>query len=656
VRRYALFASLCAAAWATGLRGDEGEGTAPLDEAPITDADRAHWAFRPLAEVEPPVVSDGAEAWVRNEIDRFVGARLDSQGRTPAPEADRAALLRRLTFDLTGLPPSPEEVEAFLAGASESAEPQDSDEAYEKVVDRLLASPEYGERWAQHWLDLARYAETDGFEHDNSRPEAWRYRDWVIAALNRDVPYDEFMALQVAGDELRPGDTDAAIATGFVLSGPDMPDLNLQEERRHMVLNEIAATTGAVFLGLQVGCAQCHEHKFDPISQADFYRLRALFEPAVVFKGEPRPDGVAPPIERRARVLRETGIAPAASYVLLRGDFRRRGPEVTPGFPRIANPWGDSVAPPAEGALSSGRRSGLARWLSRSDHLLTTRVIVNRLWQHHFGRGLVATPSDLGSMGAEPSDPALLDWLSRRLVAEGWSLKRMHRLILTSAAYRQTAPPRRLEGEVLRDAMLAVSGRLSRHRGGGPGVMPPLPKEVLATLRPDHWEVSPDEESHRRRSVYLFARRNLRYPLFEVFDRPDANLSCARRETSTTAPQALTLLNSELSLELARHFAGRLLREVAGAAAQGEAEGARALLVERAYRLALGRLPSAQELRAAIGFLEEQSQRVRGEGRPAEELALALGDEVAVGDPAAGAALTGFCLALFNLNEFVYVD
>jgi hypothetical protein len=587
------------------------------------------------------------------------------------PPADRVTLIRRVTFDLTGLPPAPEDVDAFLADLAPGA--------YERLVDRLLASPAYGERWAQHWLDLARFAESDGFEFDAVRAEAWRYRDWVIDALNRDLPYDEFVRLQLAGDELRPGKRDAAVATGFALCGPDMPDINLQAERRDMVLSELTGTVGAVFLGLQIGCARCHDHKYDPVSQADFYRLRAFFEPVTLFEEH-----------EFGRVLHEPAGVPSPSYLLVRGDFRRAGPEVQPGYPRIVNPSDEPVEVSDVPAKTSGRRTALARWLTRPDHLLTTRVIVNRLWQHHFGRGLVATPSDFGRMGDESTHPELLDWLATELVRRGWSLKAMHKLMVTSAAYRRASRPgagvgsveraenslphpaprtphpithtprwqqlveadpenrllgrmnrRRLEGEAIRDAMLAASNRLSSRRGGR-GVMPPLPQELVGTLLKGQWEVSPDEQDHRRRSIYLFVRRNLRYPLFEAFDRPDTNASCARRSQSTIAPQALMLLNSELSLEAARDLAGYALRR----ASRDETAW-----ITLCYRRALGRRPSAEELADARGFLSDGRERLAAGPREAADVALPEG----VDSPPA-AALVDFCLVLFNLNEFVYVD
>ncbi|HEX4150012.1 MAG TPA: DUF1549 and DUF1553 domain-containing protein, partial [Pirellulales bacterium] len=620
--------------------------------------DRDHWAFRPLRRPEVPAVQDAA--WPAGPIDRIILARLEAKGLQPQPRVDRRALLRRVTFDLTGLPPTPADAVKFLA--------DDSPQAYQRVVDRLLASPAYGERWAQHWLDLARFAETDGFEQDKVRPQAWRYRDWVIEALNRDLPVDEFIRVQIAGDELRPDDPQAAIATGFLLAGPDMPDLNLKEERRHMVLNEITSTVGAVFLGLQLGCAQCHDHKYDPISQADFYRLRSVFETAELFAKS-----------SAERVVRESGLVPV-SHVMVRGDFRREGAKIEPAFPRIVNATGAKIPQPPKGASGSGRRAALARWLTRPDHPTLTRVLANWVWQQHFGQGLCRTPSDFGLMGEVPSHPELLDWLATELIRSGWSMKQLHRQLVTSATYQQASRPaaadwsaeqtrealarwqhsvavdpenrllaryerRRLDGEAIRDAMLASAERLSAARGG-PGVMAPLPEEMLATLLKGQWKTSSDEDDHRRRSIYLFVRRNLRYPLFEAFDRPDTNASCPRRNVSTTAPQALVMLNSEFSLAAARDLAGYVLRA---------ARPDRAAQIELVYQRTLGRAPTAHEVRAAEKFLADQAAQLKSTG--GESLALPSpapsAESISKSD---AAALVDLCLAMFNLNEFIYLD
>ncbi len=658
-------------------------------EPEISAADREHWSFQPL--VAPTIPESAANP--SNPVDAFLDQRLKDDRLSAVKPADRRVLIRRLTFDLTGLPPTPEAITEFLSDGAP--------DAWERLVDRLLSSPAYGERWAQHWLDLARFAETDGFEFDHVRPNAWRYRDWVIAAFNRDLSFAEFVRNQIAGDLLLPDDPQAAIATGFLLCGPDMVDINDQEERRHTVLNELTGTVGSAFLGLSVGCAQCHDHKTDPVSHLDFYRLRAFFASGDLFKDQPvatpeelaafqqarkvigpleserkRIDDVArkrlreqnPDMqpstkdllaaltddERRrrdeltaaladtpavpeiphGRVYREG--APRTSHLAIRGDHRRPGPIVEAAVLRI-------VA--ANGTTTGETRAGLARELTRPDHPLTWRVMANRIWQFHFGEGLVRSASDFGLGGSEPSHPELLDWLATELARRDGSLKSLHRLLVTSSAYQRAArpgdsaaeqriwhdlaaadpqnrlwgrmTPRRLEGEAIRDAMLAAAGVLGERRGG-PGVRPPLPQELIGTLLKNQWVVSPDKDDHRRRSIYLFVRRNLRYPLFEVFDRPDTNATCPRRAKSTVAPQALALLNSELSTTLAAELAQRIEREISSSDQR----------VERALVLTLGRLPTPDEQTETQSLLKQE---------PDDGLRL-------------------LCLALFNANEFLYVD
>ncbi|QDT02076.1 hypothetical protein K227x_04470 [Rubripirellula lacrimiformis] len=597
-------------------------------ETAIDPYDRDHWAFQPIANVDVPV--GGGAAWGNHPIDAFLFRELERQGLRPQPPAPAHTLIRRLTFDLTGLPPTPSEIAEFQS--------DDGRQAYARVVDRLLDSPRYGERWAQHWLDLARFAETDGFEHDKVRADAWTYRDWVVSALNDDMPYDEFVRRQIAGDELYPDDPSARTATRFCLSGPDMPDINLAKERQHSVLNEVASAVGEVFLGLQVGCAQCHDHKYDAISQADFYRLRAVFEPAVKLRKN-----------QSLSVLDETFPYEHASHLMLRGDFRRLGPELDPGVIRVVSTKTNVYLPqPTDG--SAGLRTGLANWLVSRDNPLTARVIVNRVWQHHFGTGLVETPSEFGVMGADPSNSDLLDWLATELVRRGWSLKDLHRLIVTSAAYRQHSrladdaspadrdawavglkqdphnrllwryPRWRLEGEAIRDALLASSGQIN-FKMGGPSVRPPLPKELVGTLLKDQWKVTPDESEHDRRSIYVFARRNLRYPIFEVFDRPSANASCADRGASTTAPQSLHLLNSQFTFSTAQHLSKQIM----------QTESTQESQVRAAFLRTLGRTPVGDELDEVNEFLSAGQ--------------LSRADQ-----------LTHLCLSLFNCSEFVVID
>ena len=644
-----------------------------IAERPITAEDRQHWAFIPPTR---PAVPDVERAdWARNPIDAFVMAGLEEFGLEPAPEADRATLLRRLSFDLIGLPPTPEEIDKFLR--------DDSSGAYERQVDRLLASPGYGERQAQHWLDLARYADTDGFEFDQARPNMWRYRDWVVGAFNVNLPFDAFVRSQLAGDEVAPDDPGAWVATGFNRCYPDMVDMNDQGERRQHALDDITETAGLALLGLTIGCARCHDHKFDPIAQADFYRLQAFFTPALFRDDAPiAPEPERAESERRlrewtddlaraeaaleaasasdretlteerdrvktsepspppiARVLDESGTEATPTYLLIRGSYGANGPEVDPAFPAVLVPEGRDPSPAIEPMPgSTGRRAALADWLTEADHPLTARVIVNRLWQQHFGRGIVATPSDFGTIGDPPSHPELLDWLAIELIEAGWSLETIHRRIVTSATYRQSSRfdpdadaidpdnlllwrqrRRRLDGEAIRDAILAASGQLNR-RLGGPCIFPELPDELtLLSSKGAIWPVSEDPSDRNRRSLYVFTRRNLRFPFFEAFDRPDTNASCPVRASTTIAPQALSLLNGRLPNDAARDLADRIAAEA------GPDRDAR---IDLAYRLTFGRSPDIEERGMAREFLDEGGQ----------------------------GAWPRFALALLNVNEFVYVD
>ena len=627
-------------------------------ETPVTAEDRDHWAFQPLMRPELPALRDTDR--LRNGIDYFIEARLLTENLEALGEANRLTLIRRLSLDLTGLPPSPAAITQFRA--------DNAPDAYERLVERLLASPHYAERQAQHWLDLARFAETDGFEHDKLRKHAWKYRDWVIQALDRDLPYDDFIRAQLAADELTPQDSGGRVALMFCLSGPDMPDINSQDERRHTLLNEITSTVGSVFMGLQMECAQCHDHKYDPISQADFYRLRAIFEPAVQVKRYVS-----------VETLRETSRSTTDSRLMIRGDFRRPGMVVKAAFPRIVNSSETPLTDFPETAKTSGRRAALANWLARADHPLTARVIVNRLWQSHFGEGLSRTPSDFGLVGQSPSHPQLLDYLATELIRRRWSLKQLHYLIVTSATYRQAGrvadlangeqitdrldarldhskrvdpenellarfPRQRLDGETIRDAMLSSAGTLDSQQGGA-GVRPPLSKELVGTLLKNQWEVDPNPRQYQRRSIYVFARRNLRYPIFELFDRPDGNASCSRRSRSTTAPQSLFLLNSRFSLQTAQQFAG------AGLAQTRDRED----FIQWVFQRALSRPATVAESQRAIEFLKQQGKRAQKESRPAGQLALPVPTPADM-NPYDATAYTDLCLAIFNLNEFIYVD
>jgi Protein of unknown function (DUF1553)/Protein of unknown function (DUF1549) len=687
------------------------------------------WAFQPVHKPPVPTVASAA----RTPIDAFLLRRLEAAGLGYTRSADRLTLLRRVTFDLTGLPPTVAEIEAFLA--------DDSPGAFEKVVDRLLASPAYGERQALPWLDVVRFAESDGFKADDRRPNAWRYRDYVIRSFNADKPYDRFVQEQLAGDELFSGDADALVATGFLRHYPDEYNAVNLEQRRQEILNDITDTTGQAFLGITLGCAKCHDHKFDPITQEDYYRVQAFFagwkevespllppdrkaaydrrlddweartadvrrqldelerpyrekfnrkrrgrfpeEYARLLDVPPEKrtpyeqqiatmvakqvyaddkamfNGMKPADKERweglKKKLAEAGPRPAPptvtmgftdvgreappTYVLQRGNWRKKAEEVKPGFLSAFDDRPADVRPPA-GGKSTGRRTALANWIVDPKNPLTARVMVNRVWAQHFGRGIVDSPGDLGSQGERPTHPELLDWLAAEFMDGGWSLKKLHRMIVLSDAYRQgtTSNPsaakvdpkndllwrmnrRRLDGEALRDAVLSVAGELNP-KAGGPSVFPELPAEMKV---PAAWPVSADPAERNRRSVYVFVKRNLRYPLFAAFDAPDRNETCSRRFETTTAPQALMLLNDKMYAEHARRFADRVVGQVGSDPDEA---------VERAYLLALSRRPTSEERDTAKRFLEAQAKKAGG---PRE-------------------ALADFCHALLNLNEFVYLD
>ena len=644
------------------------------------------WSFQ--KPTRPPVPDPNDDGWMRNPIDAFVLAKLREHGLEPAAAADRTTLVRRAFFDLHGLPPSPDGVRRFVQ--------DDSPDAYEKLIDRLLESERYGERWGRYWLDLVRYADTSGFETDHFYTTAWRYRDYVIESFNRDGPFTTFVREQIAADELWPTDIDleGALDTppekqenvnrrigtslftlgAFPIEYTYYGDLYRAEWRA-----EAVDTVGAAFLGLTIECARCHDHKSDPISQRDYYRLSAFFagseeravplvslfdvqtstrsfpllEQARILKRmAKRSHGELDSKQRRdllarlgeayleapepyasANVLAHSDSVPH-TYVLAHGDFRKQGELVKPGLPVALGP-SPTIHEPEGVRFVPRRRAALAQWLTAEEQPLLGRVMVNRIWQHHFGRGLVRTPNDFGSHGDLPTHPDLLDWLAVEFAERGWSIKEMHRLIMLSNTYRASSVAsqqglaqdpdnrylgrmsrRRLDAEAIRDSILAVSGALNL-KMGGVGVIPPLTsEEILAARMPHLWPANPDPAEHVRRSVYLQVKRSMAVPMLQVFDAPDTAMSCARRETSTVAPQALALMNSKFVLDQADLFADRL-RDLA--------EQPPGALVDAGWKLALGRAPTADERLTALGFLARTS-------------------------------LPQLCLMLFNMNEFVYVD
>jgi hypothetical protein len=557
----------------------------------------SHWAFQPVCRPLPPAVR--ASAWARNPLDRFILARLEKDGIAPSPEADRVTLLRRVTLDLTGLPPTPAEVDDFLADPSPVA--------YERVVERLLASPAFGERWARHWLDLARYADSDGYEKDTGRPHAWRYRHWVIDAFNRDLPLDRFTVEQLAGDLLPGATVEQKVATGFhrnTLTNRE-GGVDAEQFRVEAVIDRVN-TTARAFLGITLGCTQCHDHKYDPFSQREYYQFLAFFNSDVEVdipaplpgeKPSPAPEPVQGGKVRPTGTLAQTLSLgrTRTTHVMIRGDFLRKGIVVQPGTP--------AVLPPLK-AAGTPNRLDLACWLVDPENPLTARVMVNWVWHKYFGRGLVPTLEDFGTQGEKPSHPELLDHLAGELVRQQWSLKALHRGIVTSATYRQSSRARpellvrdpynallarqnrlRLEAEAVRDVMLASSGLLSR-TVGGPSVHPPQPAGIseLTYAGSAHWAESTGADRFRR-GLYTWFQRTSPYPTLMLFDAPDSNLCCVRRERSDTPLQALTLLNDTVFVECARGLAQRVMRE----------EKDDATRLRQAFRLCVSRMPTERE-------------------------------------------------------------
>lgn len=727
---------------------------APAEEIAVKPGPAKHWSFQPIQRPAEPAVKRGD--WARNPIDRFILARLEKEGIAPSPEADRTTLLRRLYLDLIGLPPSPRDIDEFMNDARPGA--------YERLVERLLDNPHYGERWGRHWLDQARYADSNGYSIDAPRT-IWKYRDWVIDAINRDLPFDRFTVEQLAGD-LLPGATPAQLtATGFHRNTQINQEggIDLEQFRVEAIVDRVN-TTGSVWLGLTVGCCQCHDHKFDPISQREYYQFFAFLNnvdeptielaPAVEIKkrdlaqatlkqrqarlgtvdrttdekimaweGKLDPElratlskeiqhiltiavagrspaqtaaitaayrkfdqarhlagGVGNPLpflgaahvstllERRAleveiadlqkqvpsipssMVVKERA-QPRQTYIHLGGDFTRKGAVVGPGTPAVL---------PALPKAEKPNRLDLARWLVDPKNPLTARVVVNRFWQAYFGTGLVETDNNFGTQGTPPSHPELLDWLASEFVARGWSMKAMHRLIVTSATYRQsshtrpelaTIDPRnrllarqsrlRLEAEVVRDLALGASGLLTP-KIGGPSVFPPQPEGVYAfTQIPRTWQASRGPDRYRR-GMYTFFWRSAPHPGLVVFDAPDATSTCTRRNRSNTPLQALTLLNDQAYLEFAQGLAARVLRE---ASASEESR------LDHAFRLCLARPPKPRETAVLRRLLEQQTESFRRAPQDAR-LVVPAGSASDAGLPHL-AAWTTVARALLNLDEFI---
>ncbi len=756
----------------------------PSDDSARKTAEAAWWSFK--KPVRPPVPHPSESSKVANPIDAFILSNLEEKGLTPAPRADRLTLVRRAYFDLIGLPPSPEDVDRFMSDKSP--------DAWAHLIDTLLASPRYGERWGRRWLDVVRYADTAGFEADMYFPNAWRYRDYVVKSFNDDKPYDRFVQEQIAGDELWPDTLDlkglyavppqelehleARVGTGVYTFGPEVREDTLEARKfKYEWLTDTVDTTGSAFMGLTFKCARCHDHKFDPLPEKDYYRLQAVFAaskpdtvsvipdlaathhngaemlmlavdeartaytnfqhqvldramkvkekdypPAAttaydllgIFR-TPQQSALAAPLDEYVKTLKvddlltpaervtqqaladklakavaevplDTGFddniryenffeVPSAAvlndlplelvpttYMYSRGDVKTPLEPVTPGLPNALLADHD----PSDLAMSPGGprfRKQLALWLTKPDHPLTARVMVNRIWEGHFGRGIVATENDFGHQGLPPSNPELLDWLATEFVQDGWSIKSLTRLIMLSNTYQMTSRytseknsgldrdnaylwrmnRSRLEGEAIWDSIHTVAGDINFKMGGRP-VMPPLSKPELLGIRDlAEWVPPTDPTESDRRGVYIFIRRDFPFPLFDRYDMPGNAESCPRRDITTVAPQALWTLNNQVSLQEAQRFAIRLVKD------SGENPG---VWIDRAWRLALDRPPTVQEKTEALGLMAKLTSlppMKRDANNPLPVGVAKLGE-------ARADALTKLCLTLFNLDEFVYVD
>jgi hypothetical protein len=596
------------------------------------------WSLRPVR--RPSVPAGKGLRQASNPIDAFILAGLERHGFRPAPPAEPSTLVRRVYFDLTGLPPPPDVVEAFVKAPSPGA--------YERLVEQLLASPHHGERWGRYWLDLVRFAETNGYERDDVKPFAWKYRDYVIHSFNEDKPYDRFVLEQLAGDELPDRNEQSVVATGLLRVGTWDDEPNDKLEYKYDRLEDLVHVTSTAFLGLTVKCARCHDHKFDPVPQRDYYRMAGIFWPGDLL-GNPR----GKVLGHAALAWTDISATPPPLHLLKKGDPRKPGPAVEAGFLSVVPALDRSFTAVKPGDRTTRRRLQFAERVVDRRNPLTARVMVNRLWQHHFGQGLVRTPDNFGFKGELPTHPELLDWLAAEFMESGWSIKHIHRLILTSATWQQNsvhpdyercahtdpdnrlwwrANRRRLDAEALRDAMLAAGGRLNG-KMGGPSFSPRVGAEALEGLsrKGAAWQASPPDEQCRR-SVYLFCKRSLILPLMTTFDFCDTTQPCGRRDVTTVAPQALALLNNEFVHEQSAALADRVA-ETIRTDRQGQ--------VTLAWHLAFGRPPAPAEREAALAHLEKQTRHfARQPGKR---------------DPGR-MALASLCHVLLNANEFLYVD
>ena len=621
------------AAWPSGRVLD------PYERTTDVRGGRDWWSLQPV--VRPTVPQLG-----KHPVDAFILAKLAEESMRSAVRADRRTLVRRAYFDLIGLPPTPKQVEQFIRDPTPDAWP--------RLIDRLLASPQYGEHWARHWLDLVRFAETDGYERDKLKPSIWRYRDWVINAFNSDMPYTQFVAEQLAGDEVPTRTEQSVIATGMIRAGTWNDEPNDPNDYLYTRLEDMVHTTTSAFLGLTVKCARCHEHKFDPIPQSDYYRIASFFWAGHIEQAN-QGGPTAKDLGYEAYGWTDKSSNPPPIRLLLNGERHKPGPEIAPGFLSAVNALDKPLTPPPLGSKTTHRRLQFAKWITNERNPLTARVMVNRLWLQHFGQGLVRTPNNFGFKGELPTHPKLLDWLASEFMrptvdtGPAWALKRIHKLIMTSDTYRQQSVHpqearysqrdfpnrnlwkfnrRRISSESLRDAILAVSGQLNT-RMGGPSFYPGMSPEALEGLsrKAGDWKSSPADERSRR-SIYMMTKRSRLLPLMTTFDFSDTTASCGQRDVTTVAPQALALLNNQFTHTQSEALAKRLVVQ-----ATDETEQIRLV-----WQLAFGRNPSEGEINQGKNHLREQLQHFDASNNPVL------------------LALASLCHVLLNCNEFIYVD
>jgi len=614
---------------AAGAPWPKGRELSAFEATTSTRAGLDWWSLQPITSPEAPTasLSQPSRARARNPIDAFVLAELEREMMTMAPEADARTLVRRLYFDVVGLPPPPEEIDRFAADPS--------DEAWSALVDQLLASPHYGERWARYWLDVVRFAETNGYERDATKPAAWKYRDWVIDALNRDKPFDRFVLEQLAGDELDNRSEETVTATGMLRLGTWNDEPNDPFEYKFTRLEDLVHSTSTAFLGMTVKCARCHDHKFDPIPQTDYYRLASAFWAGPIRPGTGGGQGGPKPEQLGFDVLGWTDVSREAPdfHLLHKGDSHKPRQVIAPATLSFVPKLERRLAEPKAKSKTTGRRRQIAEWITDRRHPLPARVFMNRVWMHHFGMGIVRTPNNFGFTGDKPSHPGLLDWLASEFRSGGWKLKRIHRLILTSSTYRMSsvhpeqakyslrdsanrnlwrANRRRLDAEALRDAMLATAGVLNT-KAGGPSFYPRISPEALEGLsrKGASWGGSPEDE-RKRRSVYIFSKRSLIVPMMTAFDFCDTTQPCPKRDVTTVAPQALALLNNHFVHSRSDDFRKRVLADVT-------AKASLETIVDRAWRLAFGRAPASDERRLAVEHVAAQEALFRAKNNHAEE-------------------------------------